>query len=134
MERKKRVLSNGIHLWFIAQLKVNVSIKIMLCIKNWRVISSKKEQMEFMNGIAKSFEKFARLECEGASELYKTLALRIAELLQKVDWIGNKKDTFHIYNNIQDQKLHLDSYINGIKQPFIIGDTDGHGRWFDWYL
>lgn len=53
------------------------------------------------------------------------------ELLQKVDLIGRKRDTFHIYNNMGDRKLHLDSYINGNKQHIVMGDTDGHGRWFD---
>lgn len=57
-----------------------------------------------------------------------------SKLLQKVDMIGSKRDTFHVYNNIEDRKLHLDSYINGSKQHIVIGDTDGHGRWFDWNL
>lgn len=56
------------------------------------------------------------------------------ELLQKVDMIGSRRDTFHVYNNIHDRKLHLDSYMNGNKQHIVIGDTDGHGRWFDWNL
>lgn len=56
------------------------------------------------------------------------------EFLQKVDMIGSRRDTFHVYNNIDDRKLHLDSYINGSKQHRVIGDTDGHGRWFDWNL
>ncbi|WP_281975156.1 DUF2332 domain-containing protein [Halobacillus litoralis] len=56
------------------------------------------------------------------------------ELLQKVNRIGSKRDVFHIYNNISDRKLHMDSFFNGIKEERTIGDTEGHGKWFDWKL
>ncbi|GGC78762.1 hypothetical protein GCM10007216_06570 [Thalassobacillus devorans] len=56
------------------------------------------------------------------------------ELLQKVTAIGRERDVFHIYNNIEDRKLHLDYFINGKSFAETVGETDGHGRWFDWHL
>ncbi|MFG6117642.1 DUF2332 domain-containing protein [Thalassobacillus sp. B23F22_16] len=56
------------------------------------------------------------------------------ELLQKVTAIGRERDVFHIYNNIEDRKLHLDYFINGKSYVETVGETDGHGRWFDWHL
>lgn len=39
------------------------------------------------------------------------------------------------YNNVQDTGvLHLDSFINGEECNEVIGEIDGHGRWFDWEL
>ncbi|WP_051353085.1 DUF2332 domain-containing protein [Thalassobacillus devorans] len=54
------------------------------------------------------------------------------ELQQKVSAIGRKRDVCHIYNNIYDRNLHLDYVINGVGYAETIGETDGHGRWFDW--
>ncbi|SDO05927.1 DUF2332 domain-containing protein [Halobacillus aidingensis] len=57
------------------------------------------------------------------------------DLLQKVEEIGQGRDVFHIYNNIHDRrKLHVDSYLKGSFKTQTIGETDGHGRWFDWEL
>lgn len=56
------------------------------------------------------------------------------ELLEIVANIAKKRDVFHIYNNIWDGKLHLDSFLGGEVRNEIIGDTDGHGRWFHWEL
>lgn len=56
------------------------------------------------------------------------------DLLNKVKSIGNKRDIFHIYNNIQDLNLHLDYYVNGVAYEQTIAETDGHGRWFKWML
>ncbi|MEI2354927.1 DUF2332 domain-containing protein [Mesobacillus zeae] len=53
-------------------------------------------------------------------------------LLETVSEIGKERDIFHIYNNIQDRNLHLDSYISGKEVARTIGKTDGHGRWFTW--
>ena len=53
-------------------------------------------------------------------------------LLANVRTISEKKDVFHIYNNIWDGFLHLDSYINGKEDNKVIAETDGHGRWFTW--
>lgn len=55
-------------------------------------------------------------------------------LLNVVEQIGQTRDVFHFYNNIQDKDLHLDEYENGVKREQTIAETDGHGRWFKWLL
>ncbi|MBM7553035.1 hypothetical protein JOC33_001933 [Thalassobacillus pellis] len=55
-------------------------------------------------------------------------------LLQRVHEIGKQRDLFHIYNNMEDRMLHADSILNGKAKHRTIGETDGHGRWFDWKL
>lgn len=55
-------------------------------------------------------------------------------LLNVVEEIGQTRDVFHLYNNIQDKDLHLDEYVNGVKSEHTIAETDGHGRWFKWLL
>jgi hypothetical protein len=55
-------------------------------------------------------------------------------LLQTVETIGKKRDVFHIYNNVQDRFLHLDYYLDGIESQNTIAETDGHGKWFEWFL
>jgi hypothetical protein len=54
------------------------------------------------------------------------------ELIEKIKMIGSKRDVFHLYNNMWDRELHLDYFINGIESNKMIGETDGHGRWFYW--
>lgn len=56
------------------------------------------------------------------------------ELLEKIAKIGSKRDVFHIYNNMWDRQLHVDYFLNGKEFKNTIGDTDGHGRWFEWNL
>lgn len=56
------------------------------------------------------------------------------KLLDHVSAIGKERNIFHIYNNIWDGRLHLDSVLDGVENSQIIGDTDGHGRWFRWEL
>ncbi|MET3195735.1 DUF2332 domain-containing protein [Bacillus sp. OAE603] len=55
-------------------------------------------------------------------------------LLNTVESIGNNRDVFHIYNNIQDKNLHLDYYVNGEEHKQTIAETEGHGKWFKWLL
>ncbi|MBG9545066.1 hypothetical protein ABE29_20565 [Cytobacillus firmus] len=55
-------------------------------------------------------------------------------LLKTVETIGKERDVFHIYNNVQDRFLHLDYYLNHIESQNTIAATDGHGRWFEWFL
>lgn len=55
-------------------------------------------------------------------------------LLQNIRNIGKKRDIFHLYNNIQDRDLHLDSYLNGKESLNKIAETEGHGRWFKWLM
>ncbi|MEC2158684.1 DUF2332 domain-containing protein [Virgibacillus halodenitrificans] len=56
------------------------------------------------------------------------------ELLQQIHSIGSKRDIFHLYNNMYDRYLHLDYYLQGGKVSHIVGETEGHGRWFTWNL
>ncbi|MFC4403778.1 DUF2332 domain-containing protein [Gracilibacillus xinjiangensis] len=55
-------------------------------------------------------------------------------LIDIVRRIGQIRDLFHLYNNMWDRKLHLDYFINGVEYNQVIGETDGHGRWFEWNL
>ncbi|NQD65943.1 DUF2332 family protein [Bacillus haikouensis] len=43
------------------------------------------------------------------------------ELQTKVKEIGKNRDMFHLYNNIRDRKLHLDCFINGKEECYVIG-------------
>ncbi|MCA1053800.1 DUF2332 domain-containing protein [Rossellomorea aquimaris] len=57
------------------------------------------------------------------------------ENLQKtIKELGRKRDVFHLYNNMWDRKLHLDSYLNGEEVKRTIGETEGHGKWFEWNI
>jgi len=55
-------------------------------------------------------------------------------LLEQVKLIGENREIFHVYNNIQDRNMHLDYYIDGKEYVNTVGKTDGHGRWFSWEL
>ncbi|PKR76768.1 DUF2332 domain-containing protein [Halalkalibacillus sediminis] len=55
-----------------------------------------------------------------------------AQLVQTIDYIGEKRDIFHLYNNMYDAELHLDYIVGGDKTTETIGQTNGHGRWFEW--
>lgn len=54
------------------------------------------------------------------------------QLLTSIQKVGENRDVFHLYNNIWDANLHLDYVIHGKEHKHIIGQTDGHGRWFSW--
>lgn len=56
------------------------------------------------------------------------------DLLKKVEAIGQTRDVFHIYNNMWDGKLHLDSIIRGTQNAQVVGQADSHGSWFEWHL
>lgn len=53
-------------------------------------------------------------------------------LLENIKRIGEQRDIFHLYNNIQDRNLHLDYYLNGNEHLNTVGEMDGHGSWFSW--
>lgn len=55
-------------------------------------------------------------------------------LIDNIKRISKDRDVFHLYNNIWDGDLHLDSFINGVEHNELIARTDGHGRWFEWKL
>lgn len=52
------------------------------------------------------------------------------ELLRQVERIGQTRDVFHIYNNIQDRFLHVDLYQEGQLTALTYAETEGHGRQF----
>lgn len=51
-------------------------------------------------------------------------------LLEQVRRIGQTRDVFHIYNNIQDRFLHVDMYQSGRLTELTYAETEGHGRAF----
>lgn len=55
-------------------------------------------------------------------------------LNKNIEIISKTRDVYHIYNNMYDRKLHMDIIVNGIKTGCLIGNVDGHARWFDWLL
>ncbi|WP_110927902.1 DUF2332 domain-containing protein [Bacillus massiliglaciei] len=56
------------------------------------------------------------------------------KLLKQVHNLGMERNIFHLFNNIRDQKLQLDYYVNGILSHQTIAETDPHGLWFTWEL
>ncbi|WP_337874628.1 DUF2332 domain-containing protein [Exiguobacterium sp.] len=52
------------------------------------------------------------------------------ELLEQVKRIGQQRDVFHIYNNVQDRFLHVDMYQSGRLMELTYAETEGHGRAF----
>ncbi|MGM7723670.1 DUF2332 domain-containing protein [Metabacillus sp. Hm71] len=56
------------------------------------------------------------------------------KLIDNIKKIGFNRDVFHLYNNMWDRKLHLDYFIGGNEYNRTIGDSDGHGRWFEWNI
>ncbi|MFD2630410.1 DUF2332 domain-containing protein [Oceanobacillus kapialis] len=56
------------------------------------------------------------------------------KLLNSIKRIAEERDIFHLYNNIWDKELHLDSFINGVEHNEVLARTDGHGKWFEWKL
>ncbi|WP_053367042.1 DUF2332 domain-containing protein [Bacillus sp. FJAT-27245] len=56
------------------------------------------------------------------------------KLLENAEGIAKSRDVFHLYNNMNDANLHLDSFVGGQKRHQLAAITDGHGRWFEWKL
>ncbi|ALC90031.1 hypothetical protein AM500_09750 [Bacillus sp. FJAT-18017] len=56
------------------------------------------------------------------------------KLLETIKTIAAKRDIFHLYNNIRDSYLRLDSFVGDINDHKLVAETDGHGRWFSWKL
>lgn len=54
------------------------------------------------------------------------------DLTATIQKIGAQRNVAHLYNNMWDQLLHLDLIIDGVEDNYVVGQTDGHGRWFDW--
>jgi hypothetical protein len=66
-----------------------------------------------------------------ANQIPAPLKTQLQEIIHK---FGQKRDIAHIYNNMWDRELHIDSYLNGLEKTEIAAETDGHGRWFTWKL
>jgi hypothetical protein len=66
-----------------------------------------------------------------ANQIPVALKNRLQETIRN---IGQTRDIAHIYNNMWDRELHIDSYLNGIEKTEIAAETDGHGRWFTWKI
>ncbi|WP_026570022.1 MULTISPECIES: DUF2332 domain-containing protein [Sediminibacillus] len=56
------------------------------------------------------------------------------KLLNRIKHISEKREIFHIYNNMYDRLLHLDRHSAGKETHGTVGSTDGHGSWFEWRL
>lgn len=56
------------------------------------------------------------------------------KLLGTIEQIAATRDIFHLYNNMEDRDLHLDSFVDGRMCHKLVATTDGHGRWFEWKL
>ncbi|WP_059171044.1 DUF2332 domain-containing protein [Bacillus sp. FJAT-27445] len=56
------------------------------------------------------------------------------KLFDNIEEIAKGRDVFHLYNNMNDGYLHLDSFLEGQKSHQLVAETDGHGRWFEWKL
>ncbi|XEC92980.1 DUF2332 domain-containing protein [Paenibacillus tarimensis] len=56
------------------------------------------------------------------------------ELLDRIQQLGRSRKVFHLYNNLWDEDLHLDCYVDGELDELVLAETDGHGRWFEWKL
>lgn len=57
-----------------------------------------------------------------------------SRLEEYVKDISERRQVFHIYNNMLDRRLHVDYVLKGEATTHTLGDTDGHGRWFDWKI
>ena len=53
-------------------------------------------------------------------------------LEKKFKEIGKTRDVFHIYNNMWDLYLHIDSYIGGELTRKTVAETNPHGKWMIW--
>lgn len=51
-------------------------------------------------------------------------------LLEHVHHLGQTRDLFHVYNNVQDRFLHVDRYERGRFTALTYAETEGHGRAF----
>lgn len=92
------------------------------------------------DGIQLLQERFHSIPADAALCIFHThVANQLPEdtkkaLTDTLAQIGSERDLFHLYNNMEDPQLHLDCYVAGQLKRNTIGNTDGHGRWFEWNL
>ncbi|MDM5224756.1 DUF2332 domain-containing protein [Cytobacillus sp. NJ13] len=73
--------------------------------------------------------------CVFHTHVANQMPLEVKEnLLGKIKASGQIRDIFHLYNNIQDRNLHLDYYLDSKEYKKLVGQTEGHGKWFTWEL
>ncbi|SDN95413.1 hypothetical protein SAMN04487897_106111 [Paenibacillus sp. yr247] len=66
-----------------------------------------------------------------ANQISNEAKIKLSEYIQ---YLGEERDVFHLYNNMWDLELHLDYYVDGNVRTKTLAETDGHGRWFQWKL
>lgn len=66
-----------------------------------------------------------------ANQFTKEDKNRVEEEIRK---LSEQRRVFHVYNNMQDRQLHIDSVFRRETKTNTLGETDGHGRWFDWKI
>lgn len=52
------------------------------------------------------------------------------ELLEQVKRIGQQRNVFHIYDNVQNRFPHVDMYQSGRLMELTYAETEGNGRTF----
>lgn len=55
-------------------------------------------------------------------------------LSEYIRTLGQTRDVYHLYNNMEDVLLHLDHWKDGQLFQHVLAETEGHGRWFRWLL
>ncbi|WP_172369634.1 DUF2332 family protein [Sporosarcina jiandibaonis] len=99
-----------------------------------KIVFIKGDGVEFLPEIAERIPDDAVI-CVFHTHVANQMPIEMKyKLLDVIKNIGDKRDIFHIYNNIWDGKLHLDYYINKTEHKKVLGETDAHGRWFTWNL
>ena len=53
-------------------------------------------------------------------------------LLEQIAVLGKDHEVYHLYNNMGDPFLHLDSFGGDEESQEVLAKTDGHARWFEW--
>ncbi len=66
-----------------------------------------------------------------ANQFSDTLKHGLTAAIQKR---GAQRNVGNLYNHMGDDLLHLDLIIDGVDDNYVVGQPNGHGRWFDWIL
>ncbi|GAB3808300.1 DUF2332 domain-containing protein [Virgibacillus kimchii] len=104
------------------------------CLKENPVTLVEGDGVELLSELTNAIPK-DRAICVFHTHVANQMSTHVKEnLLEQVESIGSTRDIFHIYNNVFDKNLRLDYYIDGNAFAKIVGETDGHGRWFTWAL
>jgi hypothetical protein len=108
--------------------------KAAKCMKNNQIHLIEGDGVELLSDVSDRISKDSIL-CIFHTHVANQMPNEVKQkLLESVEGISQKRDVFHLYNNIGDRMLHLDYYLNGEIYQEVIGETDGHGKWFEWRL